>query len=270
MFYDTSFALELCSSLEKSYAIAVLTPSESKRLIARGVAAMPEVRRALAHGQVIVAKGTTTAYVAEEILKTPVPNPDFAAGIIWDGQLGINPREARLSPFTIEKGQMVEMRWQDFLRQFQAQDVFIKGVNAVDPQGNAGILVANPNGGTAGYAWALVSARGAYFVVPVGLEKLIPSVIEASMKCGIMRFKEAMGHSVGMLPVVNALVVTEVQAITLLTGVAATHVGSGGIGGSEGSVVLALEGREDRVANAFQLLQSLKGEPSIPKPLAQQ
>ena len=45
-----------------------LTPAESKRLIAMGVAALPEVKRALREGIVIVAVGTTNARVAEELL----------------------------------------------------------------------------------------------------------------------------------------------------------------------------------------------------------
>lgn len=41
----------------------VLTVSESKRLIAKGVAALPEVKRAMEEGMVVVATGTTNAYV---------------------------------------------------------------------------------------------------------------------------------------------------------------------------------------------------------------
>ena len=46
---------------------AILTVAESKRLIAKAVAQMPIVKNALANGMVIIIKGTTNAYVAEEI-----------------------------------------------------------------------------------------------------------------------------------------------------------------------------------------------------------
>ena len=46
---------------------AVLTVAESKRLIAKAVAQMPIVKNALANGMVIIIKGTTNRYVAEEI-----------------------------------------------------------------------------------------------------------------------------------------------------------------------------------------------------------
>ncbi|MEC9439069.1 MAG: hypothetical protein VX917_06510 [Chloroflexota bacterium] len=68
------------------------------------------------------------------------------------------------------------------------------------------------------------------------------------------------------MPVVNALVVTEVQAIELLTGVTAVHVGSGGVAGSEGAVMLALEGEHDVVLKAFELIEDIKGEPQFDPP----
>jgi len=52
----------------------------------------------------------------------------------------------------------------------------------------------------------------------------------------------------------------------VLTGVKAYHLASGGVGGSEGAVVLALEGDEKRVKNAFELVKSIKGEPPVTIP----
>ena len=71
---------------------------------------------------------------------------------------------------------------------------------------------------------------------------------------------------VGLVPVVTSLVVTEVQALEVLTGVTAIHVGSGGVGGSEGCVILALEGSEGTVNRAYQLVESVKGEPPVGTP----
>jgi hypothetical protein len=75
-----------------------------------------------------------------------------------------------------------------------------------------------------------------------------------------------MGQSAGFMPVVNAQVVTEIEALTLLTGVTAVHVGSGGVAGSEGAVMLALEGEHDVVLAAFELIESIKGEPQFESP----
>ena len=40
---------------------------------------------------------------------------------------------------------------------FGPDDVFIKGANAIDPQGNAGILTSSLVGGTIGMAWPVVT-----------------------------------------------------------------------------------------------------------------
>ena len=69
-----------------------------------------------------------------------------------------------------------------------------------------------------------------------------------------------------LMPVLDALVVTEIQSIEMLTGVTATQVASGGVSGSEGSVVLALEGSEPTVMKAVELIQSIKGEPAFGMP----
>jgi hypothetical protein len=61
-------------------------------------------------------------------------------------------------------------------------------------------------------------------------------------------------------------VITEVQAFAVLAGVRAYHIGSGGVGGSEGSVHLSLEGDEERVERAFELAKSVKGEPPVSLP----
>ncbi|MDI6811737.1 MAG: hypothetical protein QMD80_08765, partial [archaeon] len=53
---------------EKEKILITLTPSESKRLIAKGVKNLEEVQRALKHGTIIITLGTTNAYVVEEIL----------------------------------------------------------------------------------------------------------------------------------------------------------------------------------------------------------
>ena len=61
-------------------------------------------------------------------------------------------------------------------------------------------------------------------------------------------------------------VVTEIQAFALLAGVRAYHLASGGVGGSEGAVVLSLEGDEEKVEKAFELVKSIKGEPPVTLP----
>ena len=129
------------------------------------------------------------------------------------------------------------------------------------------MLAAGDTGGTIGGAWPVTSARGSYLIMPIGLEKLIPSVINAFWKCGQQRLDRFMGKvPLALIPVTTGLVVTEVQAIEVLTGAVATHIASGGIGGSEGSVILQIEGDEKTVNEAYKLVESVKGEPGLESP----
>ncbi len=243
--------------------ILVLTPAESKRLIAKAVAAMPQVKKALGKGRVVIGNGTTTAFVAEEILGRQVSKYRYAAGYIGEGKLAVTPSEIRMEPYVLVDGHPVDMLAKEIIQEFEAGDVLIKSANAVDTEGHVGFLMANDRGGTIGMALGVLAARGCHFIVPVGLEKLVPSVIEASRKCGILRLKYAMGLKVGLMPVVNATVVTEIQALHILAGVEATHVASGGIGGCEGAVTLVVEGSDEAVRRAFEVVERIKGEPAV-------
>ena len=264
MFYPGLHSREEISLDEqRSYALVVLTSAESKRLIAKAIARLPEVRRALHQGRVIIANGTTNAYVVEELVGTPLPKASYAAGIITRGELRIIPGKDRLKPVVLIKGERVDLSMNEALQAFSPEDVFIKGANAIDMQGNAGILLGSEVGGTIGQALPILAARGCQLIVPAGLEKLIPSVIEASQRCGTLRFKRATGVPVGFMPLVNARVVAEIQALEVLAGLEVIHVASGGVGGSEGSVVLALEGKEETVARAFELVEAIKGEAAV-------
>ena len=230
MFYDSLLMSdEELVELKKEQVsgIAVLTPAESKRLIAKAVAVLPEVQAAMNKGRVVIAGGTTNAFVAEELLGVSISKVHYTAGVISGGELGVTVGEDRIQPYILVDCQVVDMRYPEIVKEFEAGDVFIKGANAVDMYGNAGVIVAGEGGGTIGTSMPTLVARGAHLIVPVGLEKLIPSVIEASQKCGVQRFRYATGYSVGLMPVVYGQVVTEIQSLEVLTGVIATHVASG-------------------------------------------
>jgi hypothetical protein len=253
----------------EAWAIAVLTPAESKRLIGKAVAMLPEVRKALKEGRIIISEGTTNAYVVEELLGISCSKENYACGAVAGGGLSAVPTEDRIMPHMLKRGKPVDSRPPDEQRNKTvktADDVLIKGATAVDQWGNAGVFVAEGDGGSIGRDWPVVLARGAHLIVPVGLEKLIPSIEAACRNCSIKRFKHAMGFCPAVMPLTNGKVITEVQALKVLTGVAAIHVASGGVGGSEGAVVLSFGGKEASVDDAFRLIQSIKGEPPIPKP----
>ena len=248
-------------------ALVSLTSAESKRLIAKGVAVLPEIKQALEQGIVAIGRGTTNAFVVEEITgQTLEPKCHYVAGIIVDGELSVVPQGTRLKPIALRNGTPVSMAPNEIIHEFGERDVFIKGANAVDAEGNAGVLAASEVGGTIGAVLAIILARGSYLIVPVGLEKLIPSVEQAARAAGIFRFKYSTGLPTGLVPIPNALVVTEVQAFQVLTGVKAVPIAAGGVAGSEGTVVLSLEGKAAQIEQALSLVKSIKGEPAVGRP----
>jgi len=268
MFYPISAWEKGIAPQKVAFALFSFTPAESKRLIAKAVAELPEVKRALKEGTIIIARGTTNAFVAEEILGTSIDKTCYAVGVVTNGELNATAPHTRMKPFIIRKGEVVDMELPEAVRGFREEDVFIKGANAIDMNGNAAIFVAGETGGTLGQVFPFVIPRGAHLIVPAGLEKLIPSVLEAAVKCGIFRFKYSTGLPAGLVPLINAKVITEIQALGILAGVKATHIASGGIGGSEGTVVLSLEGEEGGIEKALSLMKEVKGEPPIPQPQA--
>lgn len=249
--------------------LVTLTVAESKRLIATAVSEMPQVTKALEKGTIIIAVGTTNGYIVEELLGDPVEKDRYTAGVIVKGLACITPAEDRLSPVVIKDGELIDIPWTDALGTLQAGDVFIKGGNALDLHGNVGVMVAHPQGGTIGAALSTLTAKGVDLILPVGLEKLVPSVIMAAKEGGIQKIDYSLGMSCGMIPVSTGQVVSEIEALSFLFGVDVIPYASGGIGGSEGAQTLLFVGGQEEVEEAFEFLKEIKGEPGL-KGLKQQ
>ncbi|MCD6247954.1 MAG: hypothetical protein J7J17_00625 [Hadesarchaea archaeon] len=237
-----------------------LTPPESKRLIAKAVAKLEEVRRALRRGTIVIGVGTTNGRVAEEILGRKMDLERFAAGVIVQKGTWVIPKEKRMGSIVIRKGKVADMSERDAIQELSAGDVFIKGANLLDSSGMAGVLLANRQGGTIGRAIGALLSRGVNIIIPVGLEKFAPgSVKEAALTAGIDRPKFSTGVPVGVMPLPGK-VITEIEAIETLTGARAVVIGRGGVSGGEGSVVLAANGSGRQIATLERLVNSIKGE----------
>lgn len=270
MFYETN--LPEVKPEERVSALVSLTPSESKRLIARAVAALPEVRQALDAGLVIIARGTTNAFLAEEVAGVSIISKadEYSRGLIVDGELRANVKPpqhlAIANDIVLRDGKIDGVSPREAVKEFTSADVFIKGANAVDGGGQAAILAAGPGGGTIGWAQPVVGERGAHLIVPVGLEKLVPSVATAAERCREFSSAYTTGLPCILIPITGAQVVSEIQALAVLAGVDAGHVASGGIGGSEGTVVLQLVGDEAAIERSLEVIEGVKGEAAVPPP----
>ncbi len=270
MFYESD--LPDVKAGERLSALVSLTPSESKRLIAKGVAALPEVKHALNTGLVIIARGTTNAFVTEEIAGVSMVSKadEYSRGVIVNGELRANAKPAReleiANDLVLRQGKTDDVSPQNAIKEFTSDDVFIKGANAVDSMGQAAVLAAGPGGGTIGWAQPVITERNAHLIVPVGLEKLIPSVTEAAGRCREFSSVYTTGLPCILIPIVGAKVITEIQALAILAGVEANHVASGGVGGSEGAVVIHLEGDEAGIERSFEVIKKVKKEPAVLPP----
>jgi len=267
VFYEVDYPQKKPGQKQIS-ALVVLNPAESRRLLAKATVALPEFQNAYKNGMIIFARGITNAFICEELFKISVePKAAQTVGMVCNGITTGNSGPPPCTWHVIKKGKVVEGADSNVeILNFGAEDVFIKGANAIDPEGNAGICSTSVKGGTIGMCWPIVMPRGSQLIMPVGLEKMIPSVIEAALHSGIYHFKYSTGWPAKIMPVTTGKVVTEIQALAVLTGVRAYHLASGGVGGSEGAVVLAIEGDEDRIVKAFDLVKSIKGEPPVTLP----
>jgi len=63
--------------------------------------------------------------------------------------------------------------------------------------------------------------------------------------------------------VVTGNLIAEMEVLKMLTSVDAISIGSGGVGGGEGSKAFVLEGPEVNVQAAFDFVCSVKGEPAL-------
>ena len=246
-------------------ALFVFTPPESKRFIAKAVARLPEVQRAAEQGEGAIGHGATNVAVAEEIFGECPDRDRYMSGVIINRILCVTQAEEKPPMLVWKKGVRVAPgpTMEETLKDFGAGSVFIKGANAVDPDRNVGVFVANPAGGTIGWSYGILSARGCHLIVPVGLGKLVPSVREAARSCGQDTYYYCQGIRVGMIPIMNATVVTEIEAFRILFDLDAVHIGGGGLQGSQGSVVLVAEGAKGKLDQAIGLIESIKGEVSL-------
>ena len=252
-------------------AILTLTSSESKRLIGKAVARLPAVKKAYKHGIVFIATSTSTAYVAEELLGITIEEKGlFTAGVVVPRGICLTSEKKRHSYIVAkrgaaEKATLSEMQ-QKWLPQMGHEDVFIKGANAIDSNGAAGILLGNAKGigtgGTIAAALGAISARGISLIIPAGLEKLVPgSLMDIAPKVN-GNYLYSAGLPSGMI-IVKGNIITEIEAFHILTETTATTVAAGGIHGAEGCHTFVLEGPKEQIEKSWRLLESIKGEKPV-------
>lgn len=244
----------------------VLTVSESKRLIAKGVAQLPCIKRAMEKGIIAVCKGSTNSYVLEELLGERIEKTGYVLGATIPAK---GPARASLLPTSIPEVVLRDGRpaddlptVQDAFKVMGRGDVVIKGANALDyERKRAGVLIGHPEGGTLGSLMGRMHGRKFSLVIPVGLEKQVATDLRAAEVELLADAGDRYGGP--SLWVVHGEIVTEIEALRLLVGAEAVQIGAGGIGGAEGAVWLMVRGDSETVARVSSLIETIQGEPAF-------
>lgn len=245
----------------------MLTVAAGKRLIAKAVAAGEPVKKALDGHTIVVTSGSTNGYVAEELLTLIGQKGDFSKNSFLRG-VNVGPGgKVEKGPFNATDVVIENGKWQREKTIFDAApglkngDVIIKGANALNAERTlAGIQIGNPTFGTSEPILEAVLGRRAQLIIPIGLEKRIFGDLAAIAA----RLNAPSASGVRLLPVAGTIV-TELEAVALLTGAAAELVAAGGILGAEGSCWIAVSGTDDELQAASVILDSVANEPAFGK-----
>jgi hypothetical protein len=264
-------------------AQVVLTPAESKMLISKAVASMPVVKRALSKGTVVIHPSSTTFFLIKEITGKEPPTEHWVLGaVLAQGLCRAAGKEGKHYKMGAHLDKLKDMKklvsdfpfkWVikggnlytgiplgEIMDGMSEKDVYIKGCNAIDIKGKAGVLFGHAGGGTIGFVMSAQRKKGFSIILPVGLEKLIPVPISQAAKAARRTdFEYGMGMPCGLIPV-RGDTITEIQAIELLSGGArAVPNAAGGLGGAEGGLVLSIEGDKKQVKRAIEFIEQSKG-----------
>lgn len=237
-----------------------LTVSEGKRLIAKAIASLPEVRKALSDGLILLKGGTTVSAISEELCGQPlrISGRVTPRGTVSSGAAEPEgPHSILLRRGAAEKA---DGRLAEIAREMGRDDVCVCGANLIDPWGGAAMMAGKDLCGEPGSVIPALESEGVRCYVAAGLEKLSPVPLrEACGNAGRKASVWAMGMAVGLVPVPGR-VVTELDALSLLGWPRRWLVGRGGISGAEGaSTFVVEEGSEETIRALLRLLRNIKG-----------
>ena len=256
------------------YLQVVLTPTESKRLLSKAVLQLDEVKRALDDGIVIIHPCSTTIFMLEELgFQVPEQGIWVCGHISPKGlcisrkQIDAVMRRPGWGPeqydfdIIIRKGKILpfeESALGPILDEMTADDLYIKSVNALDPESKAGVLLAaRSTGGSIGLVLKKQKQKKFKLILPVGLEKRIPIPLSKAMAMAA-KTQRAQGIPCGLWRLKGKLI-TEIEAFRILCDVEAVPISAGGLCGAEGAIVWVLYGDEKKVEEAYNLRRQIQG-----------
>ncbi|RKL61797.1 hypothetical protein DXT63_14705 [Thermoanaerobacteraceae bacterium SP2] len=237
-----------------------ITVDAAKWLIARAIVRLPEVQEAYRNGKILLKGGTTVSCIAEELLGI---NLRISGRITKRGTVGSFENTDSPHSVLIKNGQWqnIDDHFSNEVLEMESEDVIIIGANAIDADGNAAMMAGSPGGGNPGTAFAALNTEGAHVIIAAGLEKLIPGEIaDIIRKASRKNCDFAMGMAVGLIPIYGRLI-TEVEALKIISNTDVIVIGRGGINGGEGSTTVILDGDEDSLKKAIKAVLNTSQKP---------
>lgn len=257
-------------------AVVTLSPEESKRLIAKAIVQMDVVKKARTDGIIGLARCTTNAYIVEELLGAPLANrAAYLSGFLTGRGACALDSKYQEKLLVLEKGKEHWLTFREgnvslFTERMTPADVIIKSGNVIDVDGNVGCLVASPTGGEIGQYMPPILVKGITFLVPMTLNKTLPvklATLLDALGAGKIHPTHCHGLRCGMMPMPGR-VITEIDAVRMLTGAEAIPVATGGIGSGAGALMMAIDGEDAQIEAAWNLVEGIRkaGEPPLVAP----
>ena len=250
----------------------VLTPSEAKKFIAKALVNKHETfKKALDAGHVLMHPSTTTLFIHEELTGRKPEGLWFVGAvapwgncisatfeeIVAQREKNFDHKNVRYAWF-FKHGQLIrDITVSECYEQMGKGDFYLKGVNAVDPQENVGILIANPDGGTISRAKKQADERGFIIMLIATFNKLINvSIDEAASAARDLDW--SLGVKARIFKFSAGDLFNEAMAFQLF-GVKATPIASGGVNEADGAGVFVLEGEEKQLDTCLRVIDQCKG-----------
>jgi len=246
--------------------VIILTVSESKRLIAKGIVNLSCVKQKLKKGMIVIAKGTTNGYIVEEILGKKIDKLSYVLGVVFPEKKDFSKRLNRniIKEVVLKDGKIINLSIIDAVKKMSRGDIFIKGGNVLNYERQiVGVLQGSLEGGTIGATLPIIKDKKINLVIPIALEKRTEeSIYEISRALsGDVMWK----NQPIRLKSIKGTIITEIEALRVLTEVKASQISAGGVGGAEGSVRLLLDGNKKQMRITDKILKSIFGEPPFIK-----
>lgn len=244
--------------------VIILTVSESKRLIAKGIVNLNCVKQKLKKGMIVIAKGTTNGYIVEEILGKKIDKLSYVLGVLFPEKKDFSKRLNRniIKEVVLKDGKIINLSIIDAVKKMKRSDIFIKGGNVLSydyERQIAGVLQGSLEGGTIGATLPIIRDKKINLVIPIGLEKRTGgSIYEISRALS----EDVMWKNQPIrLKPIKGTIITEIEALRILTDVRASQISAGGVGGAEGAVMLLLDGNKKQMKITDEILKGIFGEP---------